>query len=197
MTSRHLLAAAGAAAVALGAASPGLAMSGDCFWRHLQPATREAFLREYGRLGPEVLDRVAVSDREYAAMDAACGGSGSSSGLKDRLLGATVIEHGAAVYLQGKLGWDSQAIQAAWSRLSPDLLDRLHQEARLALRSQSPRSEDLDRAARRFLGSDPSEPAVLDQARAYVTSRVMREAVERSSPVRDADGGAPGAGGPG
>jgi hypothetical protein len=198
MISKHLLAAAGAAALALAAASPSFAMSGECLWRHLEPATRDAFLREYGRLGPAVLDRVAISDREYAAMDEACGGSGADPALKDRLLGSTVIEHGSAVYLQGRLGWDNQAIQAAWARLSPELLDRLHAEARQALRSRTSPSDELDRAARRLLGSNPpTDPAVLDQARAYVTSRVMRETVELSSPVRDAGGDEPDAGAPG
>jgi hypothetical protein len=195
MRSHQLVLAAGVAVALLGVGSPSFAMSGDCFWRRLSPATRGSFLREYGRLGPEVLDRVAVSDREYAAMDEACGGSGWDPALKDRLLGATVIEHGAAVYLQGKLGWDNQAIQSAWERLSPELLDRLHQEARQALRGQSQQSDGLGRAARRFLGSDPSDPAVLDQARAYVTSRIMRETVESVPGV--SAGGARSGDGPG
>ena len=192
MSSLRLLAAAGAVVVAFGAAGPSFAMSGECLWRHLEPATRDAFLRQYPRLGPEVLDRVAVSDREYDAMDEACGAAGADPALKDRLFGAIVIEHGSAVYLEGKLGWDNGAIQDAWERLPPDMLDRLHREARLTLRRQSPQSDDLDRAARTFLGSDPSDRAVFDQARAYVTSRIMRETVERVSGGGGPDGGEPG-----
>ena len=119
----RLIAAVSVAAALTGAASPGFAMTGECFWGRLSPATRDAFLRGYARLGEEVLDRVAVSDEEYAGIDSACGADAADPAIKDRLLAATVIEHGAAVFLQGRLGWDAPAVQLAWDRLGPEQLD--------------------------------------------------------------------------
>ena len=186
MSPYRLFAAAGAAAVMTLAASPGFAMTGDCFWTHLSPATRDAFLSDYGRLGADVLDRVAVSADEYGAIDTDCGAAGADPATKDRLLGAVVIEHGAAVFLQGRLHWDSGAVQDAWSRVPQEDVDWLHDQARQVLRGQSAGTADVTTLARAFLGpgADP-DPAVLDQARAYITSRAMREEIERVTTPRD------------
>ncbi len=182
MTSLRVIAGLGAALVGVAAASPGFAMSGECFWRHLSPATREAFLKDYGRLGAEVLDRVAVDDADYAAIDSACDAASADPATKDRLLAATVIEHGSAVFLEGRLHWDADVIQAAWSRLPREDLDGLHGQARQVLRGQAVEQADVTGPARRFVGSGgDGDRDVLDQARAYVTSRAMREAIEQSS----------------
>lgn len=182
MTLLRPSAALGAAAVLIGAASPGFAMTGECFWTHLSPATREAFLGDYQRMGADVFDRVAVSADEYNLIDSACGAADADAATKDRLLGAVVIEHGAASYLQGRLHWDSDAIQNAWGRLGSEDVDWLHDQARQVLRGQNSGTADVTTLARAFLGQDADpDPAVLDQARAYVTSRAMREAIERST----------------
>lgn len=182
MRPSRLLAAAGAAALATLAASPSLAMTGECFWSHLSPATRATFLSNYGQLGAEALDRVKVSADEYGAMDSACGAAGVDPAIKDRLLGADVIEHGSAAFLEGSLRWDNDAIETAWSRLTQDDLDSLHDQAREAIRGRASDDEDVTVQARRFLGDMVvTNPQVLDQARAYVTSRAMREAIEQTT----------------
>ncbi len=161
------------------AASPCFAMTGECFWRHLSPATREAFLRDYSRLGAEVLDRVAVGDDEYAEMDSACGAAEADPAAKDRLLAATVIEHGSAVFLQGRLRWDGEAIQAAWRRLPQEDREALSDQANAVLSGRAPAQADVTGPARRFVGEEAQpDRDLLDQASAYVTSRAMREAIE-------------------
>jgi len=187
MTLLRLFAAAGAAVVMMGAAAPGFAMTGACFWAHLAPATRDAFLANYARMGADALDRVEVSSDEYAAMDSACGAADSSAATKDRLLGAVVIEHGSAVFLEGQLHWDAAAIEDAWGRISSDDMDWLHDQARQVLRGQSDGTADVTNIARAFLGPDADpDPGVLDQARAYITSRAMREEIEqRTAPRAD------------
>ena len=182
MTSLRLIAGLGAALLGIAAASPGFAMSGECFWRHLSQPTRDAFLKNYGRLGAEVLDRVAVDDADYAQIDSACGAASADPATKDRLLAASVIEHGSAVFLEGRLHWDADAIQAAWSRLPPEDLDGLHGQASQVLRGQAPGEADVSGPARRFVGNAAGEDRdVLAQARAYVTSRAMRETIEQAS----------------
>ena len=185
MNSLRLSAAIGAAAITICAASPSFAMTGECFWRHLAPATRDALLRDYERLGAEALDRVAVSGDEYGAMDSECGAAGADPAVKDRLLGAVVIEHGSAVFLQGRLHWNSDGIQTAWARIAPDDVDWLHDQAKQVLRGQTPESADVSGPARDFLGDAPDpNPEVLEQARAYVASRAMREQIERATASR-------------
>ena len=185
MNSLRLFAAVGAAAVTICAGSPSFAMTGECFWRHLSPATRDALLRDYERLGAEVLDRVAASSDEYGAMDSDCGGAGADPALKDRLLGSVVIEHGSAVFLEGRLHWDSDAIQTAWGRISPDDVDWLHDQARQVLRGRTSEAGDVSSQARQFLGQAADmDPGTLDQARAYVASRAMREQIEQATAGR-------------
>jgi hypothetical protein len=185
MNPLRLFIAAGAAAVMMGAAAPGFAMTGDCFWTHLAPATRGAFLANYARMGADALDRVAVSSDEYAAMDSACGAADSSAATEDRLLGAVVIEHGSAVFLEGRLHWDAAAIDAAWGHISSDDMDWLHDQARQVLRGQSDGTADVTNIAKAFLGdAAAADPGVLDQARAYITSRAMREEIEQQTAPR-------------
>ena len=47
-----------AAGLLLAAAQPAFALSGQCFWSHLEPPTRSDLLEGYQRQGPQVLDRV-------------------------------------------------------------------------------------------------------------------------------------------
>jgi len=185
MRRTRLFAALGAAAVMAGAASPGFAMTGECFWSHLSPATRDAFLSGYQRLGADVFDRVAVSSDEYSAIDSDCGAAGADPATKDRLLGAAVIERGSAAVIEGRLHWDANAIQDAWGRLGEEDLDWLHDQARQVLRGQSSGTADVTSLARSFLGPDANpDPTAVDQARAYITSRAMRETIEQTTARR-------------
>jgi hypothetical protein len=179
---RATVLASAAAGLLLLAGSPALAMSGQCFWERLEPPTRGALLDGYQRLGPEVLDRVPISDRELAAIDAACGpGPGA---LKERLLSAVVFEHGSAVFLKGWLRWDDMAIQAAWNRVGPQAAGALRRQAEDVLSGAPPAGEDaVTGAIGAFLGRDPAAqpPGLVDQVRGYLTSRAMREVIERAS----------------
>ena len=171
-----------AVGLVLSAASPALAMSGQCFWDRLEPPTRNALLDGYQRLGPEVLDRVPVSDRELAAIDAACGPGPDA--LKERLLSAVVFEHGSAVFLKGWLRWDDMALQAAWNRIPPEAAGALRRQAEAALSGAPPGGEDsVMGAVGAFLARDPASqpPGLVDQVRGYLTSRAMREVIERAS----------------
>ena len=103
-----ILASAASASLLLLAASPALALSGQCFWDQLEPATRGALVNGYQQQGPQVLDRVFVSDRELRAIDEQCGAGSAPGELKDRLLAAVVFEHGSAVFLKGALHWDER-----------------------------------------------------------------------------------------
>jgi hypothetical protein len=179
-----ILAASASAGLLLAAASPALAISGQCFWNQLEPPTRGALLEGYQRLGPQVLDRVPISERELTAIDVQCGAQDAPGDLKDRLLTAVVLEHGSAVFLKGWLHWDDQAIQDAWSRLGPEAISVLRRQAQAVLAGVPPEDADLSGAVGAFLGRDPSreDPGLVDQARGYLTSRAMREAIERRQP---------------
>jgi hypothetical protein len=168
------------ALLAVAGARPALALDGQCFWSHLEEPTRRQLLEGYQRLGPQVLDRVLISDREIQSIDAQCGGASADPQLKERLLSAVIFEHGSAVFLKGWLRWDDQAIQGAWSRLGPDQSARLRRQADGVLRAAPPPEEDLSGAVGAFLGRDPAgvDPAVADQVRGYLISRAMREAIE-------------------
>jgi hypothetical protein len=170
-----------AAALALGAASPALALSGQCFWSHLEVATRQNLIDGYQRLGPQVLDRVFISDREFSAIDAQCGADRAEPSVKERLLAAVTFEHGSAVFLKGWFRWDDQTLQGAWMRLTPGQAAQLRGQAEAALSAAQPGGDDLRGAIGSFLGRDPDreDPAVIDQVRGYLTSRAMREAIER------------------
>jgi len=173
------LAPAATAGLLLIAAGPSWALSGQCYWSRLEQPTRDALLQGYQRLGPQVLDRVPVSDRELADIDAACGPGPED--LKDRLLSATVLEHGSAAFLKGWLRWDDDAIQAAWARIDPEQAEQLRRQADAVLARSAPSDESLSRAVGEFLGQDPDRqaPGVVDQVRGYLTSRAIREAIER------------------
>ena len=162
-------------------ARPALALNGQCFWSHLEPATRSALLDGYQRLGPQVLDRVFVSDRELDAIDSQCGADRGDDALKERLLAAVTFEHGAAVFLKGWLRWDDGALQGAWTRLGPEQTARLRRQADAILTGAPSADDDLHDAIGAFLQRDPAreDPALVDQLRGYLTSRAMREAIER------------------
>jgi len=184
MSSRALLALAFASAALTASAGPALALSGQCFWSHLEVPTRQNLLDGYQRDGPAVLDRIAISDRELASLDEQCDARSVDPSIKERLLAATVFEHGSAVFLKGWLRWDDGAIQAAWLRLSPEQAAGLRRQAEGVLAGQPPDpSGNLGGATGAFLGRDPSreDPALIDQVRGYLTSRSMREAIERLS----------------
>lgn len=160
-------------------AGPGWALDGRCFWNQLQPMTRGALLQGYQRLGPQVLDRVPIGDAELSAIDANCGPGPDA--LKERLLTAVVLEHGAAQFLKGWMRWDDAAIDAAWARIDPEQAERLHRQARAVVDGGPQADESLSRAIGQFLDRDPDQldPGVADQARGYLTSRAIREAIER------------------
>jgi hypothetical protein len=178
---RVLATLASSAALLVAGASPAMALSGQCFWDQLEPPTRSALLEGYQRLGPQVLDRIPIDQRELAAIDARCAAQGAQEELKDRLLTAVVLEHGSAVFLKGWLRWDDAAIQGAWSRLGPEEIGLLRRQAQGALTGAEPADVDLSRAVGAFLGRDPSreDPGLLDQVHGYLTSRAIREAIER------------------
>ena len=178
---KAFLVAGTAALLALAAGAPALALSGQCFWDQLEPPTREALLDGYQRLGPQVLDRVFISDRELQAIDARCGAAAVDGELKERLLAAVAFEHGSAVFLKGWLHWSDADIQAAWSRLRPEETGLLRRQAQGALAGAPPANEDLSEAVEAFLGRDPDreDSGLADQVRGYLTSRAMREAIER------------------
>ena len=173
--------AAAAAGLALAGGAPALALSGQCFWDQLDPPTRGALLDGYQRLGPDVLDRVFISDRELRAIDTQCAAASVDGELKERLLAAVAFEHGSAVFLKGWLQWSDADLQAAWSRLRPEQTGLLRRQAQAVLSGAPPSNEDLSEAVEDFLGRDPGrlDPGLADQARGYLTSRAMREAIER------------------
>ena len=164
-------------------AAPALAMDGACVWDHLQPATRDAFVSGYVRQGPEVIDRVSVSEQEYDAIDQACAPRPLDEDIKDRLLAAVVLEQGSAAVLKGRLGWTDADLQAGWRRLGPDQRAALGQGARAALDGTGAppgdASDELLGAVRTFLGRSAGDDRVTeDQAGGYLTSRAVREAIE-------------------
>ena len=164
----------------LAAAPAAQAMTGACLWDHLRSETRNALIRGYLRDGPDVLDRVYVSDEEFDAIDSACDGRRTDERLKERLLAAVVFEHGSAVYLKQRLGWRDDDIQRAWERMAPDSLAMLRRSADTILDEMDPINDELSSPVRAFLGTHPDEdPPLADQARGYLTSRAMREAIER------------------
>lgn len=169
------------ALLALSAAEPALALTGECFWSHLEGPTRRALLDGYQRQGPEVMDRVFISDRELQSIDAQCEAGRSDDGVKERLLAATVFEHGAAVFLKGSMRWSDQDLQQAWSRLKPDEASQLRRQAEAVISGVQGADEDLRGPIASFLGRDPGgeDPALVDQLRGYLTSRSIREAIER------------------
>ena len=179
MRSAAILAPAVSAGLLLLAAQPASAMTGQCFWQQLQAPTRQALLDGYQRLGPQVLDRVQISDRELGAIDSACGPGPDA--LKERLLSAVVLEHGSAVFLKGWLHWDDAAMEAAWSRLSPDQARLLRRDANAILAGEQPADQSLTDAIGEFLDREPGRDSagVVDQVRGYLTSRAIREAIER------------------
>jgi hypothetical protein len=162
-------------------AGPASALSGQCFWNQLQALTRGALVQGYQRLGPQVLDRVQISDGELAAIDSNCGPGPDA--LKERLLSAVVLEHGSAVFLKGWMHWDDQGIQQAWGRIDPDQSQILRGQAEALVAGAQQPEQSLSRAIGEFLGHDPErdEPGVADQVRGYLTSRAIREAIERRS----------------
>jgi hypothetical protein len=173
--------AVAASLLAVFGAGRALALSGQCFWSHLEEPTRRDLLEGYQRLGPGVLDRVYISDREIQSIDAQCAAAEADPALKERLLSAVVLEHGSAVFLKGWLRWDDAAIQGAWSRLGPDEADRLRRQASAVITGTEPANSDLTGAVGAFLGRDPGreDPGLVDQVRGYLTSRAVREAIER------------------
>jgi len=180
--SRRLAFALGLAGLVFLAARPAMAMSGACLWGQLRPETRSALIGGYLRDGPDVLDRVYISDAEFDAVDRTCDGSHrTDEALKERLLSAVVFEQGSAVYLKQKLGWRDGDIQAAWERIAPDHQAMLRRSADTILANRDPINDDLSGPVRAFLGprTADSDPALADQARGYLTSRAIREAVER------------------
>ena len=183
----HLVCAGLLAGVAVSGVQPALAqprpaLSGECFWRHLERPTRAALLQGYQQLGPDVLDRVFISDDEHRAIDEACQAArGADPSTKQRLLAAIVVEHGAAVFLKGRLRWQDEDIQAAWRRLDPEARSRLRREADAALGPRAPGPDDIEGLAEVFLGPAAQDTSALDQAKAYLTSRAVREAIERGS----------------
>jgi hypothetical protein len=169
------------AGLALAAAEPALALSGECFWSHLEGPTRRALLDGYQRQGPEVMDRVFIADRELQAIDAQCEAASVDDAVKERLLAATVFEHGSAVFLKGWLRWGDGELQQAWSRLRPEQAGQLRRQAEAAVSGAPPSNEELFGPIGAFLGRDPGreDPALVDQVRGYLTSRAIREATER------------------
>jgi hypothetical protein len=177
---RHVIWAGATGALVLGA-QPALALNGQCFWNQLDPTTRGALVNGYQRLGPEVLDRVLISDHELDAIDRQCADGRGDDALKERLLSAVTLEHGAAVFLKGWLRWDDGALQDAWTRLGPEQKARLLRQADASLTGAAAGDDDLREAISTFLQRDPAreDPALVDQVRGYLTSRAMREAIER------------------
>ena len=180
--SRRLSVALALAGLCLVAARPAMAMSGDCLWDHLRPETRTELIRGYMRDGPDVLGRVFISDAEYDAVDTGCDGSRrAEERTKERLLAAVVFEHGSAVFLKQRLGWRDGDIQSAWDRILPADQARLRRSADTILSERDPIEDDLSAPVRAFLGGRRADDdaSLADQARGYLTSRSMREAIER------------------
>lgn len=178
--SPRLAALIATAGLTLAAATSARAMTGACLWDHLRPETRSALIRGYLRDGPDVLDRVYVSDQEFDAVDTACEGRRTDERVKERLLAAVVFEHGSAVYLKQRLGWRDDDIQHAWERIAPDGLAMLRRSADTILEEKDPINDDLSGPVRAFLPPRQNDdPPLADQARGYLTSRAMREAIER------------------
>lgn len=182
MTSARLSAFTAAAALALGATHPAMAMSGRCFWNQLRPQTRDILLDAYQRQGPAGIDPSTIGDAELQAMDETCGAGRADVDLKERMLAAVVFEQGSAAILTRALEWDGRALDAAWDRLSPDDRSLLNRGAEAVLDgAQTPR-EDLAPIVSDFLGEAVARrqpPAVADEARGYLTSRALIEAIER------------------
>ncbi|MGZ6016902.1 MAG: hypothetical protein ACXWKM_14280 [Phenylobacterium sp.] len=187
MSFKPVLAGA-AAALALGLAGSASAMTGACLWAHLQQPTRTALVEGYQRDGTDVLDKVLITDREFKAIDELCtDGPDLSDDQKERLLAAVVYEHGAAIFLERRLNWDDAAIHAALERLPEADKAALRRGAEAVLAGREP-SGDPSAAAAAFLsGTNAMEDkGAIDEAVGFLTSRAMREAIERLAP---ADGG--------
>ncbi len=162
------------------AATPSHAMSGDCVWGQLAPATRDAMIQGYLRNGPDVLGRVFVSARELEDIDANCASTAVPDDLKDRLFSAVVLERGAAVFLKQRLGWRDEDLQDAWERMAPHERAALRRGADAILQGERP-ADDLSDAMRAFLGDSPAldDPKAIDEVMGYLTSRAIREAIEQ------------------
>ncbi len=178
---KSVLVLAAGAVLALAAGGPALALTGECFWSHLEGPTRRALLDGYQRLGPQVLDRTPIADRELQAIDAQCEADRVDEAIKERLLTAVVLEHGSAVFLKGWLRWSDHDLQQAWIRLRPDEATLLRRQAEAVVSRLPGADPDLRGPIGSFLGHDPAreDPALVDQVRGYLTSRAVREAIER------------------